>query len=694
MLKTLVTYQVDKGLFCALILYIKLCKPICLIKLKEVKMKTKLLFSVVLICLAIFSYGQIIHVPADQPTIQAGINYASDGDTVLVSEGTYFENIRFMGKAITVASKYILIADTNHINNTIIDGSQATEPDSASTVMFINGEDTTSIINGFIIKGGGGLVYYTTYSFKFGGGIACFDAGAKIVNNKIIENLVTHSFHSCGGAGIGSYRTTDGNWIIITNNIISNNISIANSFTAYGGGISLMSNAIIKNNIIEQNTCNNTRSQADGGGIEIWQEPGPAITVDIIDNIIRYNTVDATSYGYGGGIKILDGPVVNIMNNLITDNVAKSEYLGFGGGIYVTNSEVEINNNIIENNSCDAAYTYGGGISINTSGKSVISNNEINENKLLAEHFTAGGGVHIENATDTIAINKNFISNNYSNGIAFAVGGGIGIFDAQFEVVYIESNVLKNNYTINKGGGLFTYNTYGIQIFNNFISNHANEGGAIGSDHGIEIPIIFNSIFWDNTASNGKDIHNQSNLDMLLYNNDIDTTMIISPWLGEDNINVDPEFINDSYHLSWSSYCANAGIDSLEVNGIWYWCPETDIDGDERPFFNTRPDIGVDEAPIVSGIGTNNKSKDFRFQSHPNPFTTSTTIEFKLQQRTFVNLKIYNILGKEVGTLISGKLLPGEHQLVWNAENIDSGFYYLKINCEGYSETIKLLHLR
>jgi len=52
--------------------------------------------------------GQIIHVPGDQPTIQAGIVAAMDGNVVLVAEGTYYENINFLGKPITVASHYYL----------------------------------------------------------------------------------------------------------------------------------------------------------------------------------------------------------------------------------------------------------------------------------------------------------------------------------------------------------------------------------------------------------------------------------------------------------------------------------------------------------------------------------------------------------------------------------------------------------
>ena len=114
------------------------------------------LFLCIVFCIA--GIAGIVRVPEDRPTIQAGIDAAVDGDTVLVAESTYFENINFKGKAIMVASYYVMDEDTNYINNTIIDGSQHSHPDSGSVVYFISGEDTNSVLTGFTITGGSGTI--------------------------------------------------------------------------------------------------------------------------------------------------------------------------------------------------------------------------------------------------------------------------------------------------------------------------------------------------------------------------------------------------------------------------------------------------------------------------------------------------------------------------------------------------------
>ena len=150
-------------------------------------MKNKLFSTLFLSCTFIILSAQIIHVPGDQPSIQAGINATVNGDTVLVDPGTYYENINFKNKAITVASNFIFTGDTSHITNTIIDGSQPTNPDSASVVYFISGEDTTSILQGFTITGGRGTYLPTTR--RGGGGILCYYSGAKILNNHIEPSL-------------------------------------------------------------------------------------------------------------------------------------------------------------------------------------------------------------------------------------------------------------------------------------------------------------------------------------------------------------------------------------------------------------------------------------------------------------------------------------------------------------------------
>src|SRR5271169_4513440 len=71
----------------------------------------------VLVALPVAATATTIHVPADKPTIQAAIDAAVNGDIVLVADGTYTENIDFMGKAISVKS-------VNGANTTIINGTK------------------------------------------------------------------------------------------------------------------------------------------------------------------------------------------------------------------------------------------------------------------------------------------------------------------------------------------------------------------------------------------------------------------------------------------------------------------------------------------------------------------------------------------------------------------------------------------
>jgi hypothetical protein len=144
------------------------------------------------------SLAQIIYVPSDQPSIQGGIDAAETGDTVLVSPGTYFENIDFKGKPITLSSHFLLDSDTVHIYRTIIDGSRTSDLTRGSVVSFRSGEDSTSILCGFTFTGGKGSYLpdvhigssMRNWRNMCGGGVLIHRSGGKIIHNIIIHNLL------------------------------------------------------------------------------------------------------------------------------------------------------------------------------------------------------------------------------------------------------------------------------------------------------------------------------------------------------------------------------------------------------------------------------------------------------------------------------------------------------------------------
>jgi len=83
-------------------------------------------------------------------------------------------------------------------------------------------------------------------------------------------------------------------------------------------------------------------------------------------------------------------------------------------------------------------------------------------------------------------------------------------------------------------------------------------------------------------------------------------------------------------------------------------------------------------------------------QNYPNPFNPSTIIDFSIPKSEFVSLKIYNMLGQEVTTLVSDKLSAGRHTYSWNASEFSSGVYYyvFKVGSNQFAETKKLIYLK
>ena len=265
--------------------------------------------SIIIILLqAAMLQAAVIHVPADQATIQAGIAAAANGDTVLVSRGRYYENIFFRGKDITVASHYLLSGDQADIDSTVIDGSAPAKPDSASCVLFINGEDSTAVLCGFTLTRGGGTKWQDEHSagtYREGGGVLVALCSPTIRNNMIIGNKVVGGA-GLAGAGGGGIRAGDGDPRIL------NNVIALNSGADYGGGIVLnYCGAVVRNNLI----CGNSGGPAYGGGGMWLNDNGAA------PRLIENNTITGNSSGSsGGGLCFLGSATATVVNTIIWAN--------------------------------------------------------------------------------------------------------------------------------------------------------------------------------------------------------------------------------------------------------------------------------------------------------------------------------------------------------------------------------------
>jgi subtilisin family serine protease len=99
---------------------------------------------------------------------------------------------------------------------------------------------------------------------------------------------------------------------------------------------------------------------------------------------------------------------------------------------------------------------------------------------------------------------------------------------------------------------------------------------------------------------------------------------------------------------------------------------------------------------IISGV-SDNKIVPLTYsleQNYPNPFNPNTTISFRLAEKGTTTLKVYDILGKEISTLVNEELGAGEHKVIFNAANYASGVYFYRINSGTFTQSRKMILLK
>ena len=82
------------------------------------------------------------------------------------------------------------------------------------------------------------------------------------------------------------------------------------------------------------------------------------------------------------------------------------------------------------------------------------------------------------------------------------------------------------------------------------------------------------------------------------------------------------------------------------------------------------------------------------FQNYPNPFNPTTTIKYQIPEHNFVSIKVFDILGKEIETLVNEEKSKGTYEISWNADYLPSGIYFYQLKSGKYIETKKMLLLK
>lgn len=326
-------------------------------------MFNKMLIAMGWLLVTIFSPIPILHaaewiVPEQIPTIQQAIDLSVSGDQILVSPGTYLENLNFLGKDISLVS-------TGGPSVTIIDGSANTQgADLGATVMFSSGESSAALLNGFTLQGGTGIPISDSMGvYRRGGGVHISASSPTIINCHMVANAAEF------GSGLYAYGTISLNLqgLNFTNNsglegsgiylldsgicTINNCLFESNQALTAGGAISintcsqvliqqcsLLSNSAIIGGALYsrlsniQFTDNQVRSNLAsllGGGITLYQT-----TCTVTD--CRFSTNSASR---GGGIGI-DGGNLEILSSLFTGNTADADGTAISTTINLANVEI------------------------------------------------------------------------------------------------------------------------------------------------------------------------------------------------------------------------------------------------------------------------------------------------------------------------------------------------------------------
>jgi len=659
-----------------------------------------------------------INVPDDYTTIQAAIDTASAGDTVLVQPGTYVENINFNGKNIVVGSLFVTTGNTSYISQTVIDGDS-----SGSVVMFENGEDSTAVLSGFTITNG---------LFFFGGGIYCADSSPTLVNVTINGNT------SFDGGGIYCEHSNPS----LVNVTVTGNTARTGYFGyGTGGGIYCEDSSP---RFDSENRSNIYLNYAESFGNDLCAYNSFTVHV-VLDTFTVMNPTDYHAFPMGNfSFDILHAKVEQVNSDLYVSPDGNDANSGQSPSKPLRTIFVALSKILADTLHAHTIYLAGGVYSPSTNGEhfpldmvsyvslsgesrdGVILDAEgqsrvmtLNQDQgITIENVTItggwaskGGGIECRDSSPSL-VNVTISGNTAWTGN----GGGILCFNSNPS---LESVTISGNTADYYGGGISCDVNSNPSLVNVTVSGNTADyygGGIWSSDSN---PSLVNVTVSENTAKDGGGIYcgwssspslvnttlwNNLPQEVYFYQDGTPNSITIAysdvqggeegivtndngtvNWL-DGNIDVDPLFVdpeNSDFHLQEGSPCIDAGTDV----GL--------------PFIGAAPDIGAFEYGGLTRVD-NVASTPTHFslhQNYPNPFNPSATIQFDLPLATDIRMVVYDLLGREVTRLVDGYMEPGYYQVMWNGRDsvgreVPTGVYIARLLAPTYTRSIKLVLLK
>jgi len=591
----------------------------------------------------------IIYIPGDWAPIQIGIDGAADGDTVLVAEGHYHQRINFDGKGILVTSKFMIDGDTLHIKNTIIDGDS-----SGRVVTFANGEDSSSIIQGFTIQNG---------AANTGGGIYCYGSSPTITNCTISGNTTTYNgtgvlLYSGGSATIsnctisGNTGHEGGGVCCYGYSPTITNCTISGNTASWGGGVcSFFSDFLtITNCIISGN-----RAHPRGGGIFLAYCRSAAIS----NCVIWGNTATEV----GGGVHYLEEASSTITNCTISGNKAN-----WGGGVFLySRCSATISNCILWGDTA----TYDQEISA-FDGEVTVSYSDIEGS------WPGEGNIDCDPCfcyPDTVnyylAVNSCCVAAGKNGEEIGALGIGCGCMT--MPIMGTGSDIAFEGGS--PEGGLCTLAVLNFQ-----------------SERLDSVRICpYTRTFPPEIPKGSKWVHRYHSIIPIPEDSSFEATLTL--FYGQSEF--DNSGLLDETELGLCKYD--------ESESTWTFRGATVDTAANLVSLSGVTEFSLwaitDSSNAVVGASASDEAKKLPIecklsQNYPNPFNPTTLIEYDLPVDCHIKLTIYNILGQKVATLVDGNQKAGYKRARWDAGSLCSGIYFYRLQAGDFVQTRKMVVLK